>query len=189
MLFRNFLSHRFLSYYLFWNSYGQSNMTSKSISHTIYFESSYYLMYHTVLELCNGGHFLKDCFYCYSQQIKSAVANEYLIPYNHMKKTPYFCYLLTWNLVHILSHLNMFKKAMKPILMWRDYKSTFYWTFIMKYFVLFLPISNKSAIQNNPLMQSLYFAVFQQLGKLWKEGGVMYILFLSLFLTVHEFLI
>ena len=33
-------------------------------------------------EICIGGRFLEDCFYCYSQQIISAVAKESLIPYN-----------------------------------------------------------------------------------------------------------
>ena len=33
-----------------------------------------------------GGHFLEDCFYCYSQQIESAVANEALVPYSLIKR-------------------------------------------------------------------------------------------------------
>ena len=66
----------------------------------------------------------------------------------------------------------------------------------------FLSTSNKFAIQNNAIMQLLLIfrktnwksdnfnflvdlAVFQQLGKLWKEGGGKFVLFLSLFLTVH----
>ena len=66
----------------------------------------------------------------------------------------------------------------------------------------FLSTSNKFAIQNNTIMQLLLIfrktiwksdnfnflvdlAVFQQLGKLWKEGGGKFVLFLSLFLTVH----
>ena len=39
-------------------------------------------MYYIVSEKCIGVHFLEDCFYCYFQQIKSALFNEYLIPYN-----------------------------------------------------------------------------------------------------------
>ena len=39
-------------------------------------------MYYIVPEISIGGYFLEDCFYCYSQQLQSAVANESLIPYN-----------------------------------------------------------------------------------------------------------
>ena len=31
-----------------------------------------YVMYYIVLEICIGGRFLEDCFYCYFQQIISA---------------------------------------------------------------------------------------------------------------------
>ena len=67
-------------------------------------------------EISIGVHFLKDCFYYSYQQIKSA--NESLIPYNLIKRAPYFfwveaCYILTWNLVHILRNLRMFKEVMK----------------------------------------------------------------------------
>ena len=61
----------------------------KSISHIVYFEFLL-LMYYTVSEICTGGRFLDDCFYCCSQQIRSAVANESLIPYNLIKWAPYF---------------------------------------------------------------------------------------------------
>ena len=47
-------------------------------------------MYYIAFEICIGEHFLEDCFYCYSQQIKSSVAHEPLIPYNLIKRTPYF---------------------------------------------------------------------------------------------------
>ena len=47
-------------------------------------------MYYIVSEICIGGHFLEDCFYCYSQQIKSAVANESPIPYKPYKKSTIF---------------------------------------------------------------------------------------------------
>ena len=47
-----------------------------------------YLMCYIVSEICLGGRFLEDCFYCYSQQIISAIANESLIPYNLMKRAP-----------------------------------------------------------------------------------------------------
>ena len=36
-------------------------------------------MYYIVSDTCIGGRFLEDCFYCYSKQIISAVANEALI--------------------------------------------------------------------------------------------------------------
>ena len=49
-----------------------------------------FVMYCIVLEICIGGHFLEDCFNCYLQQIKSVVANESLIPYNLIKRAPYF---------------------------------------------------------------------------------------------------
>ena len=86
-------------------------------------------MYYIVSKICLGGHFLENCFYCYSQQIISTVANEPLIPYNLTKRAPYFicvenCYLLTWSLVHILSNLKTFKEVIKTFWMWRD---IFYW--------------------------------------------------------------
>ena len=64
----------------------------------------------------------------------------------------------------------------------------------------FLPTFNKFPMQNNPFMQLLLIfhktnwksenfkvdlVFFQQLKKLWKEGGCKFTLFLSLFLTVH----
>ena len=84
-----------------------------------------FVMYYIVLEICIGGHFLEDCFNCYLQQIKSVVANESLIPYNLIKRAPYFfwvdnCYLLTWNLAHILSNLKTFLEAIKAFWMWLD---------------------------------------------------------------------
>ena len=39
-------------------------------------------MYYIVSEIYTGGRFLQDCFYCYSQQIISAVATEPLISFN-----------------------------------------------------------------------------------------------------------
>ena len=39
-------------------------------------------MHYIVSEIFIGEHLLEDCFYCYSQMIKSDVANESLIPYN-----------------------------------------------------------------------------------------------------------
>ena len=42
-------------------------------------------MYYIVPEKYIDGCFLEDCFYCYSQQITSVVAKEFLIPYNLIK--------------------------------------------------------------------------------------------------------
>ena len=82
------------------------------------------------------------------------------------------------------------------ILLWRGFKS------IKLKKCFFLPTFNKFSIQNNPLMQLLLIfhnanwksqnfkvlsdlVLFQQLRKLWKEGKVKFILFWSLFLTIH----
>ena len=82
------------------------------------------------------------------------------------------------------------------ILVWRGFKS------IKLKKCFFLPTFNKFLIQNNPLMQLLLIfhnanwksqnfkvlsdlVFFQQLRKLWKEGKVKFILFWSLFLTIH----
>ena len=45
-----------------------------------------YVMYYIVLEIFIGGRFLEDYFYCYSQQIIFAVANETLLPYSLIKR-------------------------------------------------------------------------------------------------------
>ena len=50
-----------------------------------------------VLEICIAGRFLADFFYCYSQQIVSAVANESLIPHNLIQRTPETQNLATLN--------------------------------------------------------------------------------------------
>ena len=82
------------------------------------------------------------------------------------------------------------------ILVWRGFKS------IKLKKCFFLPTFNKFLIQNNPLMQLLLIfhnanwksqnfkvlsdlKLFQQLRELWKEGKVKFILFWSLFLTIH----
>ena len=123
-----FLSHRFLSYYLFSNSHAQRNITS--VIYIAYFGNFCYVMYYIVPEICIGEHFLEGYFYCYSQQIKSALGNESLILHNLIKRAQYFfwvenCYLLTWNLAHILSNLKTFQKAIKTFWMWRD---IFHWS-------------------------------------------------------------
>ena len=61
----------------------------QSVSHIIYFESFCYTMYYIVLQICIGGHFLEECFYCFSQRSKFSAANEDLIPYNLMKRAPH----------------------------------------------------------------------------------------------------
>ena len=52
--------------------------------------SFWYLMYYIVLEICVGGHFLEDCFYCSSQKVISAITNESLVLYNVIEREPYF---------------------------------------------------------------------------------------------------
>ena len=54
------------------------------------------------------------------------MANKSLIPYNLIKRAPYFfwvenCYLLTWNLAHILCNLKAFTEAIKTFWMWRHW--------------------------------------------------------------------
>ena len=43
-------------------------------------------MYYIVSEICIGGRFLDNYFYCYFQQIMSAIANESLILYKNLIK-------------------------------------------------------------------------------------------------------
>ena len=45
----------------------------------VYFEIFCYVMYYIVPEKCIGERFLEDCFYCYSQEIISAVTNRFPI--------------------------------------------------------------------------------------------------------------
>ena len=45
-----------------------------------------YVMYYIVSEICMGGFFLEDSFYCYSQQVTSAIAHKSLISYNLWKE-------------------------------------------------------------------------------------------------------
>ena len=58
----------------------------ESISH-MYTLSFCYVMYYIMSEICIGERSLGYCF-CYSQQIIYAVANEYLIPYDLIKRAP-----------------------------------------------------------------------------------------------------
>ena len=58
-----------------------------NLYHISYILKFCYLMYYIVSEYCFGGHLLEDCFHCYSKQIISASANEFLIPYNLIPNT------------------------------------------------------------------------------------------------------
>ena len=53
------------------------------ISYTLSFR---YVLSYVVSEIWIGGRFLEECFYCYSQQIISAIANESPIPYKNLIK-------------------------------------------------------------------------------------------------------
>ena len=81
-----FLSYCFLSYYLFSNSHAQGQI--KFINHIISNMNFGYIMYYIMSETYIDERFLEDCFYCFSQQIISAVANESPIPYNLIKRAP-----------------------------------------------------------------------------------------------------
>ena len=59
-----------------------------NLCHIPYTSSFCYLMYSITSEIYIGGRYLEDCFYCYFQQIISAVANEYLILYHLIKRAP-----------------------------------------------------------------------------------------------------
>ena len=58
-------------------------------------------MHYRVSKICFGGHFLENCFYCYSQQIKFVVANESLIPYKLIEMAPFLgrelLFIETWH--------------------------------------------------------------------------------------------
>ena len=54
----------------------------------LYTFSFRYVMYYIMSEICIIGLFSENCFYSYSQQNISAVANESLIPYNLTKTAP-----------------------------------------------------------------------------------------------------
>ena len=114
-LFYIFLSHRFF-YYLFSKSHEQRKITSRkrceicseltiktperrhwrrsgvftvksehiSLSHIVYFEFLLCNVTHS-FKICTGGCFLEDC---YSKQVISTVAKEFLIPYNLIKRAP-----------------------------------------------------------------------------------------------------
>ena len=87
-LFHIFLSNSFLSYYRFSNSHAKRNITS--VIYIAYFENFCYVMYYIMPEICIGAYFLEGYFYCYSQQIKSALGNESLILHSLIKRGQYF---------------------------------------------------------------------------------------------------
>ena len=55
------------------------------ISYTLTF---CYVVYYEVTYICIDGRFVEDCFCYHSEQIISAIANKYLIPFNLMKRAP-----------------------------------------------------------------------------------------------------
>ena len=80
-----------------------------------------------MLQICIRRRFLEDCFYGYSQQIVSAVANESLIPYrlikrskqiknksNKKKKKKYKIQISYWN-KKILFYTNISNKNTRKI--------------------------------------------------------------------------
>ena len=77
----------------------------QSISHIVSFGSFCYVMYYIVSETCIGGHFLEDCFYCYSQQIKSVVANKFLIPYKESTIFFFLCRALLFIDLKLDTHI------------------------------------------------------------------------------------
>ena len=91
-LFHIFLSHRVLSYCLFSNFHAQRNTASVIyMSYRILWE---FLLCYVLRSVRNMYWWtflrgLEECFYCDSQQIKSAIANESLILYNLTKSAPY----------------------------------------------------------------------------------------------------
>ena len=76
----------FLSSFSFWSSLFKLSFTKKHHVYILYYISytlsRCYAMHYIVPEIRIGGKFLKNYFYCYSQEIISAVAEESLIPYN-----------------------------------------------------------------------------------------------------------
>ena len=57
-----------------------------NLYHILYTLSFCYVISYIVSEIWIGGRFLEECFYCYFQQIVSAIANESLIPYKNLIK-------------------------------------------------------------------------------------------------------
>ena len=80
-------------------------------------------MYYKVSEICIAGHFLENCFYCYSQQIVSVVANESLNAYNFIKRVPE---KQTFNTVTPNANPNQIKINVTNTAMFLDQKILFY---------------------------------------------------------------
>ena len=85
-----FLSHRFLSYHLFWNSHSlyRNYMNSRNLYRISYTLRFCYVMHYLMPVVAIAGSFFEDSFYCYSRQIISAVTNESLTPNNLIKRGP-----------------------------------------------------------------------------------------------------
>ena len=64
-------------------------------------------MYYIVSEICIGGCFQEDCFYCYSQKVISAVANKSIIFNNLIKDYQKY---KTFNTVKPNTNPNQIKK-------------------------------------------------------------------------------
>ena len=90
--------HFFISSFSFSLSLLKLSCTKKNHVYNLhrmsYTLSFCYVMYNIVSEICIGGRFLEDSFCCYTQQFISAVANEFLIPYNLISRA-----LQTQNLI------------------------------------------------------------------------------------------
>ena len=84
----NFVSHCFLSYDLLSNSRVQKRDHIYNLHQILCTLSFYYVMHYIVREIGICGSFLENCLYCDSQQIRSALTNEPLSPYNFMKSAP-----------------------------------------------------------------------------------------------------
>ena len=63
-----------------------SRLYVSSLRCTSFTLSFCYVMYYIVSEICICGRFLEECFYCYSQQVISVVANKSLNSYNLIKR-------------------------------------------------------------------------------------------------------
>ena len=87
-LFYIFSPNAFFFYYLFSNSCTKENHVF-NLYCISYILSFCYVMYYIVSsKIFIGGHFLEDCFYCYSQQIISVLTNKSLILDNFIKRAP-----------------------------------------------------------------------------------------------------
>ena len=84
----NFVPHCFLSYDLLSNSCVQKRDHIYNLHQILCTLSFCYVMHYIVREIGIYGSFLENYFSCDSQQIRSALTNEPLSPYNFMKSAP-----------------------------------------------------------------------------------------------------